>query len=276
MAFSRRSLFRRVVGGSGAALGALTVPRKGGAGSIMPGVEAPPYPETPTGPDPWFEKPAPITLAELAGRKNPGVGAATVSDYAPAHYRGELAPSPPHADQNPRQAIILTWKDHAHRMVFSHEASYDPWIELPNGVGLCNQFFEGNLGWAELFNNNGRKERNSFVDIVQSGPRRAWVRWNYLCVNKDDDSKPALRGTEDSVAYPNGLVWRRLTYASLMPNDPRGYSWQPIDFFAAAPAGTTWTDLFPRDKEHGDYWIGSVLDAYAPRQYDIFQAKLPS
>jgi len=23
----------------------------------------------------------------------------------------------------------------------------------------------------------------------------AWVRWNYFCANKDDDSRPALRGT---------------------------------------------------------------------------------
>ena len=56
--------------------------------------------------------------------------------------------------------------------------------------------FAGNNGWAETFNQHGRKERNSFVDIVQSGPHRAWVRWNYLYVNKDDYSHPALRGTE--------------------------------------------------------------------------------
>ena len=36
------------------------------------------------------------------------------------------------------------------------------------GVALCNQFFEGNNGWAELFNNNGRRERNSFMDVVQA------------------------------------------------------------------------------------------------------------
>ena len=30
--------------------------------------------------------------------------------------------------------------------IFSHEASYVPAMELPNGVGLCNQFFEGNNG----------------------------------------------------------------------------------------------------------------------------------
>ena len=98
----------------------------------------------------------------------------------PGHYTGALTPSPPHADLNAKKAIIVVWKGHSHRFVFSHEASYDPWMELPNGLGLCNQFFEGNFGWAELFNNKGRQEQNSFVDIIQSGPERVWVRWNYL------------------------------------------------------------------------------------------------
>jgi len=266
MSFSRRNLFKNVVAGAGLAMAA-----KDAYGVGAAKVSVPPHaPDMPSGPDPLFEKPAPITLAELAQRKTIGVTVAEVSDYAPAHYQGDLAPSPPHADHNPKKALIVVWKDHPHRFVFSHEASYDPWMELPNGVGLCNQFFEGNFGWGELFNNNGRKERNSFVDIVQSGPQRVWVRWNYLCVNKDDDSQPALRGTEDYITYPNGLVWRRLTYASLMPNDPNGYSWQPIDFFAGAPAGTTWRDLFPRDEQHGDYLVGTVTDAYSPKHYSVF------
>ncbi len=274
MSYSRRNLLKNVAAGAGLAMGAQmahgegwseSFPSAGSKGSPSAGRS-----EVPSGPDPLFEKPGPITLAELAQRKTIGVTVAEVSDYAPAHYQGELVPSPPHADHNAKKAIIIVWKDQPHRLVFSHEASYDPWMELPNGVGLCNQFFEGNFGWAELFNNNGRKERNSFVDIVQGGPHRVWVRWNYLCVNQDDDSHPALRGTEDYITYPNGLVWRRLTYTSLMPDDPKGYSWQPIDFFAGAPAGTTWKDLFPRDEQHGDYLVGSVIDAYSPKRYDVF------
>lgn len=222
------------------------------------------------GPDPVFEKPAPVTSAELSQRKLQGVAAVEVNDYAAGRFRGEMSPSPPHADMNPKKAVIVVWEHWNHRLIFCHEASYDPWIELPNGVGLCNQFFEDNTGWAELFNNNGRKERNSFVDVIQSGPQRVWVRWNYLCVNKDDDSHPALRGTEDYIACPNGLVWRRLTYATLMPDKPDGYSWQPIDFFALAPAGTTWKDLFPKDEQHGDYHVGSVIDAYSEKRYDKF------
>ncbi len=274
MPVSRRSLLKNVVAGAALTVGAQEIHGKGIANGAPPamskGSASSSRSDIPTGPDPLFEKPAPITLAELAQKEITGVSVAEVTDYAPAHYQGELAPSPPHADHNARKAIIVAWKDKPHRLIFSHEASYDPWIELPNGVGLCNQFFEGNFGWAELFNNNGRKERNSFVDIIQSGPHRVWVRWNYFCVNQNDDSRPALRGTEDYVTYRNGLVWRRLTYTSLMPDDTKGYSWQPIDFFAGAPAGTTWKDLFPRDEQHGDNWVGSVIDAYSPKHYDVF------
>ncbi len=77
----------------------------------------------------------------------------------------------------------MFWKDHPHRFIFSHEASYCPLLELPSGAAMCNQFFEGNLGDAELFNNLGRKERNSFVEILERGPQRVWVRWTYQCVN---------------------------------------------------------------------------------------------
>ena len=222
------------------------------------------------GPEPIFEKPQPISMAQFVKTPLSGVQAIEVNDYAPGLYKGPLKPSPPHADSNPKKAVVVAWEKCHQRFIFCHEASYDPLMELPNGVALCNQFFEGNNGWAELFNQNGRKERNSFVDIVDSGPERVWVRWNYFCVNKENDSEPALRGTEDYIAYPNGLVWRRLTYATLMPNDPRGYSWQPIDFFAVAPSGTEWKDLFAKDKEHGDYCVAVVMDAYGNRQYRVF------
>jgi hypothetical protein len=223
-----------------------------------------------TGPDSIYEKPLPITLADLAARTAPGVSAVEVKDYAPGGYKGEMTPSPHHADMNAKRAIIVTWKDKPHRFVFSHEASYCPWMELPNGVGLCNQFFEGNKGYAELFNDKGRKTRNSFVDVVRSGPGQVWVRWNYFCVNQDDDTQPALRGTEDYLTHPNGLMWRRLTYTTMMPDKPEGYSWQPIDYFALAPNGTEWRDLFPRDEEHNDNHIVSVLDLYSDKHYDVF------
>jgi hypothetical protein len=222
------------------------------------------------GPDPIFEKPAPITMAELAKQSTQGVSALEVNDYAPGHYTGALTPSPPHADMNAGKAVVVFWKDRPQRFVFSHEASYCPLLELPNGAGMCNQFFEGNLGEAELFNNMGRKEKNSFVEVIQSGPQRVWVRWNYFAVNMNDDTHPRLRGTEDYFAYPNGLVLRRMTYESLMPNDIVGYSTQPVELFGVAPVGSVMKDLFSRDAERGDYHTHAVLDLYQNRRYDIY------
>ena len=223
-----------------------------------------------TAPDPIFEKPAPVPLSEISKRVTRGVSALEVNDYAPGHYTGALTPSPPHADMNARKAVVVYWRDHSHRFVFSHEASYCPILELTSGAAMCDQFFEGNLGDAELFNDKGRKERNSFVDIIQSGPERVWVRWTYFCVNMKDDTKPRLRGTEDYFAFPNGLVLRRMTYESLMPDDIVGYSTQPVELFGVGPVGSTIKDLFPHDAEHGDYLTHTVMDLYSGKRYDIY------
>ena len=222
------------------------------------------------GPDPVFESRAPLSMAELAKCTTAGVSAVEVKDYVCGKYRGELKPSPPHADLNPKKAVVVFWKDRPERVVFNHEASYCPWLELTNGSGMANQFFEGNLGDAELLNNPGRKEKNSFVDVIQSGPERVWVRWHYFCVNMTDDSQPRLRGTEDYIAYPNGLVLRRMKYESLMPDKVVGYSTQPVELFGVAPVGASLAGLFPRDAEHGDYHALSAIDVYADRRYDIY------
>jgi len=222
------------------------------------------------GPSPMLVKPKPITMDELTKKKIKGVAVYEITDYGPAHYKNKIPNTIPHADHNPHRSFIVKWENYPQMMVFNHEASYCPWLELPNGLGLCNQFFEGNIGWGELFNQNGRKERNSFVDVIVNDPNQVWLRWNYFCVNKIDDSVPALRGTEDYITYPNGLIWRRLTYESLMPDTTIGYSWQPLDFFAVAPHGTEWKDLFPKDPNHNDYLIVSVIDIYSDNQYDKF------
>ena len=230
------------------------------------------------GPDPIFEKSEPITMAELAKKTTAGVSALEVIDYAPGHYTGELKPSPPHADLNAKKAIVVFFKDHPCRFIFNHEASYCPILELPNGAGMCNQFFEGNIrgepathtGSAELFNIKGRRERNSFVDVIQSGPERVWVRWNYFSVDKKDDTQPYLRGTEDYFAYPNGLILRRMTYESLRPEDYAGYSQQPVELFGIAPVGKAIKDLFPRDPKQGDCLTLVLLDLYSDLRYDIY------
>ncbi|MCL5097645.1 MAG: hypothetical protein M1608_08975 [Candidatus Omnitrophica bacterium] len=222
---------------------------------------------------PGLTKPLPITVAELAQKEVRGVSVFEVSDYVFGNYRGDF-PSPPHADLNPKKAFIIVWQKFPYRFVFCHEGSYCPWFELPSGAGVCYQFFEGNDGWAELFNNWGRLERNSFVNIIEAGPDRVWVRWTYFGVNMEA-GEPAYHATEDFWAYPNGLVLRRQTYESLRPKDHHGYAREPIELIGLCPAGKLWSDVLLREGESGERHALAVLDAFSDKRYDIFWKPKP-
>src|SRR5437868_15492423 len=92
-----------------------------------------------------FRRAAPVRLSELKAMKTTGVSVAEVSDYVFGNYQGEFT-SPHHADINPRKAFVIFWRDFPYRFVFSHEASYCPWFEMPSGAAPSYQFFEGNDG----------------------------------------------------------------------------------------------------------------------------------
>ena len=223
--------------------------------------------------DPQFAKPRAITMAELAHLQEPGVAVHEVTDYAFGGYQGAFT-SPPSADLNPRHAYVITWKGHPYRFVFAHEGSYCPWFELPSGAGLSYQFFEGNAGWAELFNEWGRKERNSFVDVLEAGPDRVWVRWTYIAVNMKA-GEAAYRGTEDFWAYPNGLILRRQTYQTLRPGDPHGHAREPIEMIAMSPVGKLWFDVLAPGAEAGESHSLAVLDTFSSRRYDVYWKRAP-
>jgi hypothetical protein len=216
---------------------------------------------------PFFRRSTPLTMSQLKNTKTTGVSVAEVSDYVFGNYRGDF-PSPPHADLNPRKAFIIFWKDFNYRFVFSHEASYCPWFELPSGAALSYQFFEGNEGWAELFNDYGRKEQNSFVDVIESGPRRVWVRWTYFGVNMQS-GRAAFRGVEDFWAFPNGLILRRQQYATLMPGENTGYAREPIELIAMSPVGKLWFDVLEQIST-GESHAFTGVDAFSDARVDIF------
>lgn len=216
---------------------------------------------------PWL-KPQAATMAEVARLKPRSVSVVEVSDYVFGGYRGEF-PSPPHADLNPKKAYLILWKKFPFRFVFAHEGSYCPWYEFPSGAGLCYQFFEGNKGWAELLNNWGRKEENSFVEIMEPGPKRVWVRWTYFGVNQTNGVH-AYRATEDFWAYPNGHILRRQTFDSLMPGQDIGYAREPIEMIGLCPVGKLWRDVLEREPRTGEHHALAVLDAFSHRRYDLF------
>jgi hypothetical protein len=218
-------------------------------------------------------KPSALGMADLAKRNTNAVSVVEVTDYVFGGYQGDF-PSPPHADGNPKKAFIVQWRDYPFRLVFSHEGSYCPWMEFPSGVALCYQFFEGNDGWAELFNDHGRKERNSFVDIVESGPNRVWVRWTYFGVNMSS-GEAAYRGVEDFWAYANGLVLRRQTYESLMPGKHTGYAREPIEMIGMCPVGKLWHDVLQPGPEADENHALAVLDPFSSDRYDLYWKHKP-
>jgi hypothetical protein len=215
----------------------------------------------------------PLTMSELKNTRTSGVSVAEVSDYVYGNYQGDF-PSPPHADINPKKAFIIFWKDFDYRFVFSHEASYCPWLELPSGAALSYQFFEGNEGWAELFNDYGRKERNSFVDVIESGPERVWVRWTYFGVNMES-GRAAFRGTEDFWAFPNGLILRRQQYETLMPGDNKGYAREPIELITMTPVGKLWFDVLEQEPATGESRAFTGVDAFSKARVDVFWKRAP-
>jgi hypothetical protein len=202
-----------------------------------------------------------------------GVSIEEVKDYVFGNYAGEF-PSPPHADLNPKRALIVRWKDRPYRFVFAHEGSYCPWFEFPSGAGVCFQFWEGNDGWAELFNDHGRRERNSFIDVMERGSQRVWVRWTYFGVNMNSGAA-AYRATEDFYAYANGLVLRRQSYETLMPGKHHGYAREPIELIGMCPAGKLWKDVLRAGEQPDEHHALGVLDAFSPNRYDVYWKAKP-
>lgn len=220
-----------------------------------------------------FAKPSSISMSDLKNISCNGVSVVEVSDYVFGNYKGEFR-FPPNADGNPKKAFIIFWKNFSHRFVFAHECSYCPMIEMPSGAGVSFQFFEGNEGQAELFNTPGRRDRNTFVEIMESSSDRVWVRWIYMGVNQES-GEPYYRGTEDFWAYSNGMIVRKQTYTSLR-NDIHGHAREPIEFIGMNPVGKTWVDMLKKDHISGDHHALSVLDPFSPRRYDVFWKHKPT
>jgi hypothetical protein len=196
-----------------------------------------------------------------------------VDNYVFGGYQGDL-PSPPSADANPRRALIVAWQGKSWRLVFAHEASYCPFFELSDGNGACFQFFEGNDGWAELFNQFGRQEKNSYVTVIERGPERVLVRWTYFGVNVQTGAR-AYEATEDFYCLTNGLVLRRQSYKSLLPDRHEGYAREPIELIGMCPAGKLWKDVLVTDERTGERHALAALDPFSKERYDVYWKPQP-
>ena len=223
---------------------------------------------------PSSDNPPPITVAALSKLAAPGVSIHEVSDYVFGNYTGGFT-SPPSADGNPRKAFIVTWHDRPYRFVFSHEGSYCPWIELSNGSAECFQFFEGNDGWAELFNQFGRLEKNSFIQVLDPGPKQVHVRWDYFGVNEKTGER-AYHGVEDFYCLANGLILRRQSYKTLMPGQHHGHTREPIETIGMCPVGKLWKDMLQTDDKTGERHALAAIDPFSEKRYDVYWKPKPN
>jgi hypothetical protein len=205
--------------------------------------------------------------------QSPLISIKEVSGYRFGGYAGEFK-SPPHADLDATRAVIIRWPALPCQFVFSHEGSYCPWFEFPSGAAQCFQFFEGNDGWAELFNNFGRKEENSFVEIMKDDGQEAWVHWTYFGVNQESGQK-GYRGSEDFHACANGLILRRQSFQTLRPGDPHGYAREPIEMIGMCPRGKLWRDVLEFDEKTGESHALAVLDVFSTNRYDVYWKRKP-
>jgi hypothetical protein len=117
-------------------------------------------------------------------------------------------------------------------------------------------------------------ERNSYIEVIESGPKRVWVRWTYFGVNIVA-GQPAYRATEDFWAYPNGLIVRRQTYESLIPLEHKGYTREPIELIGLCSVGQLWYNVLRQNGEPGERHALAVLDAFSDRRYDVYWKPKP-
>jgi hypothetical protein len=220
-----------------------------------------------------------MILAASAAAWAGDVSVSQVYDYVYGDYQGSYSPSPPHADGNPEHAVVVSWNDSNFRLVFDHECSYCPFFELSSGAGVSFQFWEGNTGWAELFNNYGRMEVNSHVQVLSQGPNGVHIQWNYYGSNMST-GQHAYYATEDFWAMPNGLVLRKQSYVSLMPASGTtygnvGYAREPIQMIGMAPRTETWADVLQTNPATGARHALAALDPFSTTQANVYWTPKP-
>src|ERR1035437_11043462 len=133
MRIPRRSIFK----GLAASLGLVAVGKVSGESAPEAGTAKPHVAGHGFGPDPLYEKPLPIKVAEIDAHALPGVSASEVSDYDVCGYKGELKPSPPHADMNPNDAIIISWQGNPNAGASGQKPGINPRRNCPTGPSPC-------------------------------------------------------------------------------------------------------------------------------------------
>ncbi|MBU0975299.1 MAG: family 16 glycoside hydrolase [Patescibacteria group bacterium] len=175
-------------------------------------------------------------------------------DYSIGGYNEPLF-----ADNNPKRALVISWPNKEYQFVFWHEASYVPYWEFPDGSGANYQFFEGANGSGELFNEFGRKDENSNVEIVSSNSKLVILKWFYYDVNKDSGERVGY-AEEFYYFFPNGLVLREMELKW-------GYSFEPMELMVINPPGTYWWNEMVKEGDNYHMSVSMDITGYKVRDY---------
>ena len=166
---------------------------------------------------PAFEKPGAMTMAELSQPNHPRRVCRGGNRLRPGHYTGAMSPSPPHADLNAREGRGRVLERPSRRLSSAMKPATARWSRAEMGPGCATS--SSRVTSAKPSCSTIRDGKSETVSWTSS--RRPRARLGALDVflrEHEGRFQPRLRGTEDYFAYPNGLVLRRMTYESLMPD----------------------------------------------------------
>lgn len=196
--------------------------------------------------------------------KNFKVYAKEVDNFTFGGYKGVLSPSPPHADNNPKRAIIVEWSNHDFRFVFWHEASYVPfwvWPDKYGGFGMSYQHLETP---GDLMQDYGRMNEHSYAEILEKGPEKVVIRWRYDDVGKGKTCNPDYRPyyQETYYFYPNGLGLREAKVLGPV------FMGESMEMILLNPVGHLWWDSIEgKGKTRRVY---SWIDVYSEKKYHVY------
>ncbi len=175
-----------------------------------------------------------IEIFGVDNRQKQGMGKMKTywrDDYRFGNYKGAL-----YAESRPEDALIVEWPNGV-KLVFWQEASFVPFIEFPDGMGVTMQFMEGANGSGELFNRFGRMKKNSWPEILGETENKVIVRWHYFDVNMDSGERVG-EAIEDYICFSDGQIVRRVELLW-------GGSFEPMEIMVLNPKNVTvwnWLD----------------------------------
>jgi len=196
------------------------------------------------GPDPIFEKPEPVTMAELGHTNCGGRHGLRGQRLCSRPLRGSLTPSPPQCRPEPPEGRCRPVERQPPAFVFSHEPLLSAAGVAQRPPPCATSFFEGN--WrSRAIQQYGRKEKT----VSSTSSERAAARLGTVELFRrqyERRRETPLRG-DGGLQSPIPTGWSCPDDLIRVSCRMRviGYSRQPVELFGADAAAMLIKDLFP-------------------------------